>query len=264
MTTEIDTASGRLTVRDTPADAPDGAPALVLVHGFGTSGRLWDATAAALGGQVRCVAPDLPGWGGSERTGDYGVDAQARAVGRVVAALGIERWALAGHSMGGKIALALAAARPPGLTALVLVAPSPPTPEPMTDDARQRLRDAWGDRAAVEALMPGLSSAAATGARPADVARTIEDHLRASRGAWTAWLDAGSREDLAPLASGIAVPTCVVAAADDDALGPDVQRRETVARIADARLVVVDGSRHLVPLDAPEALARLLVSVAGV
>ena len=232
------------------------APALVFVHAFGASSRTWRGVVDALGGAAPCVMPDLRGWGASAapETGQT-VAEMADDVLAVVAAAGVERWALVGHSMGGKVAVAVAARRPAGLTHLVLVAPSPPGPEPMDDADRERLRAAWGHRAAcarivrsvtVRSLPPGVFEAA------------VADHLRASRTAWTAWLDGGSREDLSADAARVAVPTLVVAGSDDAALGADVQARETVARISGARLVTAERAGHFVPLDAPAELAGLV------
>ena len=234
--------------------------ALVFVHAFGASARTWHGVADALGGAFPCVMPDLRGWGGSGApTAGQTVAAMADDVEALAGPLG--RWALVGHSMGGKVALALAARRPAGLTHLVLVAPSPPGPEPMGDADRERLRAAWGRRAACERIVRDVT------ARPLPreaFEAAVADHLRASRTAWTAWLDGGSREDLAADAARVAVPTLIVAGSADVALGADVQARETVARIDGARLVTVPHAGHFVPLDAPEALAGLVrTHVAG-
>ena len=268
MTEQYNVLAGalRLYVWDTPGDPS--APTLVFLHGFGTAGRLWGGTAAALGGAARCVAPDLPGWGSSERHEvnrshvRYAVGEMASAASALVESLGIERWALVGHSMGSKAALALAARRPAGLTHLVLVAPSPPTPEPMGDETRENLRGGWGHRIAAEDALKKGSVVARSSDPPAerhvDVVYAITDHTRASSGAWDAWLDHGSREDISDLAARVAVPTLVVAGSEDDALGADVQARETVARIPGAHLAVVENAAHFVPLDAPDALAGLV------
>lgn len=244
----------RLHVERTPGAAS--APTLVLAHAFGASSRTWRATVEALGGALPTVAVDLRGWGASEATETgYAVADMADDLAGAVAALGLERWVLAGHSMSGKAAVALAARRPAGLEGLVLVAPSPPTPEPMSDANRQALRDAWGDRAACERIVRTVTAQPLSGDA---FEAAVADHLRASETAWTAWTDSGSREDVSSLAAGVRVPTLVVAGSDDESLGAPVQRETTVRLVPGARLETVEGAGHFVPLDAPEAVARLV------
>jgi pimeloyl-ACP methyl ester carboxylesterase len=238
----------------------DEAPVLLLLHYFGGSARSWDRLTACLEPARRCVAPDLRGFGDDRAGGPYRVGDYADDVARLAAGLG--RFVLVGHSMGGKIALALAARRPPGLAGLVLVAPSPPGPEPMTEAARAALRASFGDRDAAARVARAISARAEPGPHfdRAVFERIVADHMRASRPAWDAWLDGGSREDLSGLAGQVAVPTLVVAGEDDAALGPDVQRRLTLPLLppGGARLATLPGSRHLVPLDASDALAGLI------
>ena len=237
----------------------DAAPTLVLAHAFGGSSRTWRGTVEALQRAMPTVAVDLRGWGASlspgEAPGGFAVADMADSLAGVVADLGLTRWALVGHSMSGKAAVALAARRPSGLTHLVLVAPSPATPEPMADADRARLRDAWGSRADAERIVRAVT------VRPLAAEMfeaAVEDHLRASHAAWTAWLDAGSREDVSELAAQVSVPTLVVAGSDDAALGEDVQRATTLRLVPGARLETVRRAGHFVPLDAPADLAALL------
>ncbi|MGI4951835.1 MAG: alpha/beta fold hydrolase [Janthinobacterium lividum] len=220
----------------------------MLLHYFGGSARSWEPLTAVLGGH--CLAPDLRGFGdappgGPMRVADYADDAMP---------LLRDGCILVGHSMGGKVALTVAARRPPGLRGLVLVAPSPPGPEPMTDDSRTKLRAAWNDPEAAQELARTISR---HGDGPA-FDRIVADHLRASQRGWLAWLDEGSKENLCALAEQVAVPVLVVAGAEDEALGPDVQERETMPSLPSATLHIIAGSRHLIPLDAPEQLGAAI------
>ena len=164
---------------------------------------------------------------------------------------GIGQFVLVGHSMGGKIAIALAARRPAGLTGLVLVAPSPPGPEPMAETVRAKLLASWGNRAGAEDIAAEISVH-----RDGPMFdRIVDDHLRTSEAAWEAWLLHGSREDIRPFTSMVAAPVLVVAADRDTALGPAVQQREALPFLPAPTLQVIAGSRHAIPLDQPGSLA---------
>ena len=89
--------------------------------------------------------------------------------------------------------------------------------------------------------------------------QVIEDNLRASRAAWESWADLGSREDLSSLASQITVPTAVLAGEHDPVLSPDVLTREVAERIPGAALTVLPGAGHLMPLEAPAAVAEWIM-----
>ena len=241
---------------------PERAPALVLLHYFAGSGRAWDAVVDTLGDGARCVAPDLRGHGDSDGPpGGYTVADGADDVAALVAALGLAAdgagYTLVGHSMGGKIALALAARRPPGLRSVVLLAPSPPTPEPMDEAARTRLLASHGDRAAARATVARVT------VRPlpaAAHARAVADNLRTAPAAWRAWLERGSREDIAAATSEIAVPVLAVAGGADPVIPEAVVVHEVVERVPGARLALMPGVGHLQPLEAPTAVAELLAS----
>ncbi len=104
-------------------------PAFVFLHYWGGSARTWAPVVERLPTTTRTVAVNQRGWGGSRATdGRHGLQALADDAVALVEALGIRRYVLVGHSMGGKAALLVAGRRPPGLAGLVLVAPAPPAP----------------------------------------------------------------------------------------------------------------------------------------
>ncbi len=111
---------------------------LVFLHYWGGSSRTWDGVIAALPQPFRTIATDHRGWGESDapatgyRLADLADDAEG-----VIEALDLRRYALIGHSMGGKVAQLLASRRPKGLVGLVLVAPSPPQPLGMPPEIRE-------------------------------------------------------------------------------------------------------------------------------
>jgi pimeloyl-ACP methyl ester carboxylesterase len=114
-------------VRIRAAVAGEGPP-LVLVHGYLQSRLSWEAATRELARSFRVVAPDLPGFGESERPPPeryaYGFDAFAESLVDLVAALELGRVALCGAGLGGAVALTLAAAHPHLVSRLVLVSPT--------------------------------------------------------------------------------------------------------------------------------------------
>ena len=104
-------------------EAGAGEP-LILLHGFTGSKENWLPMMPAMGGQYRLIAPDLPGWGESERRDgeDYGFRAQAERLATFIErVLPGQRFALVGHSMGGGIAAVYAGQGPAALERLVLM-----------------------------------------------------------------------------------------------------------------------------------------------
>ena len=103
---------------------PDGAPAVVLVHGFGSSTTVWTMLAADLSEDHRVLALDLKGFGWSSRyEGDYGRVAQADLVLTVMEAVGLPHADVVAHSMGTAVALTMADRAPDRVDRLVLMGP---------------------------------------------------------------------------------------------------------------------------------------------
>lgn len=240
----------------------EGRPALVFLHYFGGSSRAWSEVINRLEGEHACVAPDLRGFGDSEAPpAGYTVSDYADDVITLVRLLGIERYVLVGHSMGGKIALLAAARAAPGLESLVLLAPSPPTPEPIVETERARLLKSYGNRAASEETARQIVSLPLSQELHDQI---VEDNLRASRPAWQAWLEGGSREDISAHMKKIRAPVLVVSGTCDRAIPAHLLEREIVRRILGTRMVLVPDAGHLLPLEAPAATADIIAEASAI
>jgi pimeloyl-ACP methyl ester carboxylesterase len=111
-----------LHIRDT---GPREAPAVILLHGFGSSLQTWNDWQPALAHNHRVISLDLPGFGltGPDASGDYS-DARALAVLlALMDQLRISKAAFIGNSLGGKLAWLMAATHPERVSALVLISP---------------------------------------------------------------------------------------------------------------------------------------------
>jgi pimeloyl-ACP methyl ester carboxylesterase len=131
--------SGGVTVAYTDQGA--GPTTIVFVHGLGSYLPAWKKNLDGLRGQYRCIALDLPGYGKSSK-GDYdgSMGFYAGVVREFVRKLNLKKVVLAGHSMGGQIAVLAALQEPALVEKLVLI--SPAGLETFTEAQRELLRRA--------------------------------------------------------------------------------------------------------------------------
>ena len=116
----IDVAGARAHVRD--QGNPAGIP-LVLIHGAGGSLHVWEGWVRELGSKARLISVDLPGHGltGAWPRHEYTVDAYVDFIEALADALKLDRFALAGHSLGGGVAWTFAATRPDRVSQIILI-----------------------------------------------------------------------------------------------------------------------------------------------
>ncbi len=112
----------RMHVRD---EGPRSAPAVILLHGFGSSLETWGAWAARLSVTYRVIRFDLPGFGltGPDPSGDYSDRRAVALIAGLMDQLGVARASVVGNSLGGRIAWVFAAAEPARVDRLVLISP---------------------------------------------------------------------------------------------------------------------------------------------
>jgi pimeloyl-ACP methyl ester carboxylesterase len=104
---------------------PRDRPAVILLHGFGSSLHTWEPWAKALEPDYRVIRFDIPGFGltGPDPAGDYSTLRAVRLVLALMDDLKLPRATVIGHSMGGKIAWNFAVRYPERLEKLVLISP---------------------------------------------------------------------------------------------------------------------------------------------
>jgi pimeloyl-ACP methyl ester carboxylesterase len=90
-------------------------PPVILIHGLMSHRGVWTRTVEALNENFFCIAPDLPGFGDSDKpkNGDYTIAKQAERILKVADHFGFDKFILIGHSMGGQISTYLAATLAP-------------------------------------------------------------------------------------------------------------------------------------------------------
>ncbi len=226
-------------------------PRLVFAHYFGGSGRSWAPLIEALGPEFQCAAPNLAGFGGTAATGDLDLDTYA---GLLLAHAGERPFVLIGHSMGGKIVIDLAARRPPNLLGLILIAPSPPTPEPMEESERQKTIDDFADRDAAKAHIEKITDHSLS---PEVFDSCVDDEVSVDRRAWIWWMQVGSRQDISARSNGLDLPTLVITGDNDKVLGLTTPF-DVAQGLGRAEVRVIQGGGHLVPLEKPVEVAAAM------
>lgn len=240
-----------------------------VLPGLGFAGEAAAPIAAHLPEGFDVVGIDLPGHGDAPDAADAGVAALADAV---VAALAARAtggpWILCGHSMGGKIAAVVAdrvlRGHAPlfGLTGLVLLAPSPTTPEPMDEERRARML-AWvadGPISEPNAL-EFVNENVAAPLDPDAKATAIAQVQRMSPLAWRRWLETGSREDVRDGLDIGELPAVVLAGDDDDDLGADAQPGLVADLLPRAAVIALPVTGHLLPYERPREVATAIAEL---
>ncbi|MER6468474.1 bifunctional 3-oxoadipate enol-lactonase/4-carboxymuconolactone decarboxylase PcaDC [Streptomyces collinus] len=239
-------------------DGPEDAPVLILGPSLGTTWHMWDRQVPELTKQWRVLRFDLPGHGGAPARPAGSVGELADRLLATLDALGVQRFGYAGCALGGAIGLELALRRPERLASLALVAASPRFGT--ADEFRQRgvvVRSNGLDpiaRSAPDRWFTGGFAAA----QPAITEWAVQMVRTTDPGCYIAACEALAGFDVRPELGRVGVPTLVLVGSDDRVTGP-AEARTLVAGIPDARLAVVPGASHLVPVEQPAAVTDLLV-----
>ncbi|MEU2537261.1 bifunctional 3-oxoadipate enol-lactonase/4-carboxymuconolactone decarboxylase PcaDC [Streptomyces iakyrus] len=239
-------------------DGPEDAPVLILGPSLGTTWHMWDRQVPELTKQWRVFRFDLPGHGGAPAYPAGSVSDLTTRLLATLEGLGVQRFGYAGCALGGAVGIELALRHPERLASLALIAASPRFGT--ADEFRQRgviVRTNGLDpiaRSAPERWFTGGFAAA----QPAITEWAVQMVRTTDPGCYIASCEALASFDVRPELGRVGVPTLVLVGSDDQVTGP-AEARTLVAGIPDARLAVVPGASHLVPVEQPGAVTDLLV-----
>lgn len=237
---------------------------LILLHGFPFDSALWAPIKALLPPTVSVYAPDLPGFGAEPPRPDTSIDALADWLAHWLTARGVPEAVVAGHSMGGYVALAFAARHPQRVRGLGLIhsTAAPDAPEKRASrDEQIAHAETHGPARLVPKLIGPLVAEANAGrlrltldeftARAAALpAATVAATIRALR----------DRPDRHTVLAEASFPVLMLAGAHDTVVPPAAARAqlETVPAEAGRRYVELPHAGHLAMLEAPEAVVEAL------
>ncbi len=237
----------------------EGRKPLVLIHGFPLDHTIWAPTAELLLDDFDLILPDLRGFGGSfSSAASYSVADMADDLAALLQTIGVQSAALAGHSMGGYVALAFASKHPYLVESLALVASQIAGDSPEKRESRyQTAREIQEKGASVAAD----SMTAKFSANPQTQAALREMMLRQNKDGMASALRAmAERADSTPLFS-MAEHPFVLIHGDADELIPVERAREARTLRPSAPLFELPGVGHAPMLDAPQQTAAALRSL---
>lgn len=247
---------------------PARAPTLVLLHGIGSGSASWLPCALALATDHHVIAWDAPGYGGSTPLPEAAPRAEAYAarLEAALAALGVTRCLLVGHSLGAIVAVAHARAHPARLAGLVLLCPAGGYGAPGQEAERERVR---------HERLSALQTLGIAGLATARGPTLLRPGAGAEARAWAQWNMAQLREpgyrqavellcgEALPRHAPAPVPTWVHVGAQDTVTPPAKVRALAAAfGVAAAEVGEIPDAGHLCAIEQPRAVAAQLRAAA--
>ncbi|MGR4065792.1 MAG: alpha/beta fold hydrolase [Vulcanimicrobiaceae bacterium] len=239
--------------------------AVVLLHGFPLTREIWKAQIEGLARTRRVVAVDLRGMGESSvADGPYLMESLAGDVAAVLDAIGVERAAVVGHSLGGYVALAFARMYSERLERLALVCSRLGADAPEQAQTRMDLADCAERESSVEpviaAYAPRLLSDKTRRERP-ELLAAVEAIARRNgpRGLAAMLRGMALRDDAYDIAPDLAMPVRLICGARDGLLPVELVRSDASA-FSNAAVDVLEDSGHLPMLEEPEAFGERLAA----
>lgn len=285
----VDVSGIALHVRHEPG--ADGAEPALLIHGLGGSSTNWTDFAAQIRGFVDVEALDLPGFGRSAESPehDYSIRRQAATVIAYLTQAGRGPVHLVGNSMGGLIAIEVAAARPDLVRTLTLISPAVP------DVRRLRAHPLKNDKALAFVIVPGMGEYGMRRLARLPAAQRVRGTINAVFADPSRYPASRMEQDIADLTERagsqpwagaallaatralarvqyvtgrgvwarmrtITAPTLVVWGAHDRLVAPDLAGY-VAAAIPDSRLLYAEDLGHVAMMEDPQLVARAFLAL---
>jgi 3-oxoadipate enol-lactonase len=229
---------------------------LVLIHGYPLDHTIWEPLAALLESDFDLIMPDMRGFGASQMQDPSGsIDAYGSDVAVLLRQLQVPAAIVAGHSMGGYVALAMARSYPNVVTGLGLVSSQvgADTPE------RREGRIASAAKVMDEGVAPVATAMSAQLTADPRIQASMHDLILKQKPAAlaSALLAMAGRFDSRELLGKLTIPVVAIHG-EDDQLIPVDRGREVRKLLPSADLVTVPGAGHLPMLENPEVVANAL------
>ncbi|MUH35583.1 alpha/beta hydrolase [Zobellia amurskyensis] len=233
----------------------NGKKTIVFIHYFGGDAGSWKWLAKRLRKRYTCIMLNLPGFGGTRPLAEPSIYGMAQYINVIIDELKLKDYILCGHSMGAKLVLYAAQIKNTNLPRkLMLIAPSPPTVENMTDDERKRMLN-HPDRAEAANTVHGATKKKMGNKR---LLYAVNSQLRIEETTWKWWLNVGMKNNIADRIKGLNIPTDVIFSNDDPVISTDAIYDEVLPNLSNPSTVALSRVGHLIPMEMPRKLARII------
>jgi pimeloyl-ACP methyl ester carboxylesterase len=230
--------------------------AVLFLHGNVASVRWWLPTIARLPIGLRAVAPDMRGYGLSDKPGvGYTVAQRAADLRAFVAALGLDRFHLVGHSLGGAVALQFALDHSAPVRTLTLLDPAPIEGLATPPEKYAAIPHILASRESFARVLRPVAPAG-----PFDDAweRLVDDGALTDPAAWIGSARTLENWNVEREVATLKVPTQLIWGVDDTVIERSSAERAARA-IPSCRLVILEGVGHSPNVERPDEFVRLLV-----
>ena len=237
----------------------NGTP-LVLLHGFPLDHHLWDDIAPLLEDRFDLILPDLRGFGESTTVdAPYNMDDYASDIAGLLDQLGIQKAVVAGHSMGGYVALAFARLYPERVRGLALISSQVLADPPDRKEGRYKSAADVAEKG-ISGVVETMTSKFTSDARLQAIARSIMEKQKpdAYIGALKAMAE---RTDSTSSLSTFKFPVVVIHG-EADALIPVARAGEVKAALPDSYYIELKDTGHVPMLEAAKETAEALLRLA--
>jgi pimeloyl-ACP methyl ester carboxylesterase len=231
---------------------------VVFLHYFGGSAQSWKWVGEKLKDSFRCISNNLPGFGGTPSLQAPSIQCYAKYVQDQLSLLAVNNYILIGHSMGGKIAMQLAANAADGsVEQLILIAPSPPSTEPITTKEKERMLK-MPDRREAEKTITKISK------KPLNdyqYTLAVQNQLDVDNTTRQWWVLKGIDHSIVNIVKSLHLPITVLASEDDPAIAADVIKKKVISVFGQSKLITTRHAGHLLPMEESGWVAERIRSI---
>lgn len=236
-----------------------GAKAIVFIHYFGGNALSWQWTISQLENSFTCILLNLPGFGGTEALPDKNIARYAEFIKEQIEDLSLVDYILCGHSMGAKLAAYAAAKIERKPERLILIAPSPPTVEKMPEEEKKRMLK-HPDRKEARNTVNNVTVQELSEEK---FIHGINSQLEIEELTWRWWIEEGMNNDVSEIIKTNQIPTTILCSEDDPVIPIEWIENEVKPYFEKSEVVMWSALGHLIPMEAPEKLAREIKRIIG-